>query len=128
MEAEVDAYLVKATESLQSAESDFANRRFNSCANRAYYACFQAAVAALIRDGIRPSGRLSHPFVHSQFNGVMIDRRKRYAGSHRDVLADLQELRDKADYTTKPTSSTEARRALDRTRRFVGAIQEGGRR
>jgi len=41
-------YLIKAEESLLGAESEFTHgRRYNNVANRCYYACFQAAVAAL---------------------------------------------------------------------------------
>ena len=49
-------FLLKAEESLSGAESEFANERYNSCANRCYYACFQAAIAALLTEGIRPAG------------------------------------------------------------------------
>jgi hypothetical protein len=61
-------YLAKAVESLTSAHSDFAAARYNSCANWAYYACFQVAVAALLATGIRPAsprGEWSHEFVQS---------------------------------------------------------------
>lgn len=39
--------LEKARESLAGAESEFSNERYNNCANRAYYAVFQAAIVAL---------------------------------------------------------------------------------
>src|SRR5215831_8795083 len=67
MEQDTTIYLIKATESLQTAESEFANGRYNSCANRCYYACFQAAIAALLSDGIRSSGQWSHEFVQGGF-------------------------------------------------------------
>jgi uncharacterized protein (UPF0332 family) len=54
MGAEYLAYLEKAIESLAGAESEFANRRYNNCANRCYYAMFQAAIAALMAAGIHP--------------------------------------------------------------------------
>ena len=44
MNPEVSTYLDKAAESLAGAASEFVNRRYNNCANRAYYACFQSAV------------------------------------------------------------------------------------
>ena len=50
MEQDITIYLAKAEESLRTAESEFANGRYNSCANRCYYACFQAAIAALLRE------------------------------------------------------------------------------
>jgi hypothetical protein len=34
MEQDMAIYLVKASESLQTAESEFVNGRYNSCANR----------------------------------------------------------------------------------------------
>jgi uncharacterized protein (UPF0332 family) len=80
MEHELTIYLAKATESLQTAGSDFVNGRYNSCANRYYYACFQAAIAALLREGIRLRGQRNHEFVQAQLVGVLINQRKRYAG------------------------------------------------
>jgi uncharacterized protein (UPF0332 family) len=38
MEQDIMIYLAKANESLLTAESEFANGRYNSCANRCYYA------------------------------------------------------------------------------------------
>jgi hypothetical protein len=52
MEQTTTIYLAKAAESLLSAESEYVNGRYNSCANRCYYACFQAAIAALLQEGI----------------------------------------------------------------------------
>ncbi len=49
-------YLEKAKENLAAAESEFGHGRYNSCASRAYYACFQAAIHALIRAGDLPGG------------------------------------------------------------------------
>jgi hypothetical protein len=47
---EVDAvFLDKAREALAGAESEFVNGRYNNCANRCYYASFQAAIHALQR-------------------------------------------------------------------------------
>ena len=56
MDDEAAVYQAKAEESLAGAEVEFASGRYNNSANRAYYACFQAAVAALIRAGVRPTG------------------------------------------------------------------------
>ena len=56
MDQDITIYLAKAEESLRTAESEFANSRYNSCANRCYYACFQAAIAALLAEGIRARG------------------------------------------------------------------------
>ena len=37
MDDDATVYLAKATESLLTAESEFVNGRYNSCANRCYY-------------------------------------------------------------------------------------------
>jgi uncharacterized protein (UPF0332 family) len=73
-------YLAKASESLAGAESELREDRFNSSANRSYYACFQAAIAGLLLSGSpKPiSGRWSHGYVQSEFSGQLIARRKQY--------------------------------------------------
>ena len=126
MEQTITIYLAKAAESLLSAESEFVNGRYNSCANRCYYACFQAAIAALLGEGIRPSGQWSHQFVQAQFVGVLINQRKRYDTQLRRVLVDNQSLRDKADYRPELVTATQASRALRRTRLFITAIRQRG--
>ena len=126
MEQDITIYLAKATESLLTAESEFANGRYNSCANRCYYACFQAAIAALLREGIRQRGQWSHAFVQAQLVGVLINQRKRYDPELRRVLSDNQTLREKADYRPELVSATQASRALRRTRTFVAAVRQRG--
>ncbi len=55
----IDVYLEKSEESLNAAKSCFELEYYNSCINRAYYAMFQAAVAALFRSGFRPKSEKS---------------------------------------------------------------------
>jgi uncharacterized protein (UPF0332 family) len=122
-------YLRKALESLAGADSEFANGRYNNCANRCYYACFQAAIAALIRDDIRPprtNGEWSHDFVRAQVDGVLIHRRKRLPPALRGTLHRDLSLRLTGDYAGDDVSRTEAERAVRRCRYFVEAVQEGG--
>ncbi len=126
-------HLAKALESLSGAQSEFANARYNNCANRSYYACFQAAVSALIDAGIQPrgaSGQWSHSFVPAQFDGMLISRRKLYPSELRNTLSRSYLLRQKADYEDDVVSHTEAYRALRRAEAFVQAVQSrgGGRR
>jgi uncharacterized protein (UPF0332 family) len=122
---EVVAFLIKSEESLASAEQDFASSRFNSCARSSYYACFQAALAALLQAGVKPqSAKVRHEFVHGGF-GELIKRRKLYASDFRDTLARNLELRHTADYQAKPISQPQAHRALQRTRAFVEHIRKG---
>src|SRR6266568_9645942 len=126
MEQDITIYLAKAEESLRTAESEFVNGRYNSCANRCYYACFQAAIAALLSEDIRPRGQWNHEFVHGQFVGVLINQRHLYDTQLRRVLSDNQSLRDKADYRAELVTATQAGRALRRTRTFVAAIRQRG--
>lgn len=124
MDDDATIYLAKAAESLLTAESELAHGRYNSCANRCYYACFQAAIAAMLREGIRASGgQWGHDFVQAQFVGQLINRRKRYSSDLRSVLADNQVLRDQADYEPVNVTKIHANRALGRARTFVNAIQ-----
>ena len=104
-------YLDKADESFAGAESEFVNTRYNNCANRCYYASFQAAVYALVRAGITPpDGETDwgHEFVRSQFIGQLINRRKVYPTGLRSTLEQNRVLRQTADY--KRDHVTEVRR------------------
>jgi uncharacterized protein (UPF0332 family) len=120
-------YLTKAWESLRGAESEFGNGRYDNAANRSYYACFQAAIAALLRAGIRPRGdQWSHAFVPAQFDGQLINRRKLYATELRTVLARTYALRQKADYDDIAVRRAEADRSVRQARAFVEAIGAEG--
>ncbi len=123
--AEEHEWLSKAQQSLRGAESEFANQRYDNAANRAYYACFQAAVAALMRAGERPlaeKGTRSHSAIQAMFASQLIHRRKIYPADMAAVLPNTYSLRDQADYTTIITSEAEAKRALDKAQRFVAAV------
>ncbi len=117
----------KARESLIGAESEFLNERFNNSASRAYYACFQAAVAALQKAGITARGdEWGHDYVQSQFNGMLINRRHLYPTELRNILVRNYALRVRADYAEDVVSRTETERAVRRARLFVTTIVEGG--
>jgi uncharacterized protein (UPF0332 family) len=122
-------FLEKAEESLDGADSEWANRRYNNAANRCYYACFQAAIYALVRAGIHPSGQQGewgHAFVQARFVGDLVNRRKLYPSSLRDVLSSTMRLRHKADYQHDRVSETQATRAIRNARQFVEAVRRGG--
>lgn len=123
----VQIFLAKAEESLTGAESEFANGRYNNSANRCYYASFQAAVAALDREGIRPIGaQWAHAFVQAQFAGELVSRRKRYPFILRDTLMQNLAVRQRADYELQQVSEPQASRSLRRTRQFLQAIAGPG--
>jgi uncharacterized protein (UPF0332 family) len=121
------AYLDKAIESLVGAESEYANRRYNNCANRCYYAVFQAAIAALIAAGIQPAGarvQWEHEFVQARFAGVLIKQRKLYQADLAPLFAQVQRARLAADYRPASIGSAEAERVLRKARTIVFAVQE----
>ena len=126
-----DVFLDKALDCLTSAEIEIANGRYDNAANRCYYACFQAAIAALESAGFRPSGgskpRWSHESVQALFIGVLINRRKRYPSNLRPILSEVAAVRQTADYSRKRVPEDEARRALRRSREFVMAILDSTR-
>jgi len=122
-------YWLKAAESLEGAESEYALGRYNNAANRCYYACFQAAIAALLAEGISAAdGVWEHRYVLAQFNGQLINRRKRYPAELRRVLPRLMELRQNADYSTDGVQRREVQSALRDARQFLEAISSGGMR
>lgn len=123
---EVRDYLTKAVESLEGAESELANRRFNNCANRCYYACFQAAIAALLAHDIQArsrSGHWRHETIQAQFIGQLINRRRRYPADLRRGLSANMLVRARADYEKDTISDVEASRAVRRSREFVHAVR-----
>ena len=120
-----DAFLAKARESLAGASSEIESGRYNNAVNRAYYACFQAAIAALDLAGVRPSGgkqAWGHDFVQAQFSGLLVNRRKVYPTTLRGTLNDLMDLRHEADYRPGNITETQAARAVVRARAFVDAV------
>lgn len=128
-EAIGDIYLSKAQDSLAGAASEYANGRFDNCANRAYYACFQAAVAALVRERIAPphqADQWGHDFVQVRFVGQLINRRKRYPTVLRETLIWGLRLRQTADYKAERVTAVQASRGLARARQFVGAVASAG--
>ncbi|MEJ7762484.1 MAG: HEPN domain-containing protein [Thermomicrobiales bacterium] len=121
----VNIHLSKARASLAGAESELANGRFDNSVIRSYYACFQAAVAALTAAGFAPSpdtGRWKHDVVAARFNGHLIARRKRFSPEFRGMMDRLFLLRQKADYRETSVTQSQAIRAFRRARSFVDAI------
>jgi uncharacterized protein (UPF0332 family) len=125
VQAESRPFLAKARESLASAEADLEAGRLNSAANRAYYAAFEAAIAALIEHGIRPRGRSwDHRFVISEFSGKLITRRKVVTARLTGVLDVLLQRRLRADYRPAPVSRREARDSTAKATDFLRNLEE----
>lgn len=115
-------FIEKAREDIRGAESEFEEKRLNNATNRAYYACFHAAISALLDASILPVGDWEHRFVQSQFVGVLIHRRKVYSSELSGTLQRNFDLRKRADYSPQSVSEKEAKRAIERARLFVELI------
>src|SRR2546422_5666511 len=127
--SEQSVYLAKAEESLLGATSELAQGRYNNSVNRAYYACFQAAIAALQHASIGPRGGQSgwaHTYVQAEFVGRLIHQRKLYPARLRQVLARHLTLRHLADYAPEMMKYLHASRAVQRAHDFPAVIRAEG--
>ncbi|MBI3969733.1 MAG: HEPN domain-containing protein [Chloroflexi bacterium] len=116
-------YLAKSRQNLTVADTARAAGHLDAAASRAYYAAFQAAVAALWEEGIRPprdqAGTLSHAVVQSEWSGRLVYRRKLYPPELRTVLHRLYDLRVRADYQVVSVTDRQARTACNDSRTLV---------
>jgi len=119
-------YLAKALASLAGADLELASQFFNNAVNRAYYACYQAAVAALVAEGIQPALQnfWPHDVVHAEFARLLVDDRGRYPARLRATLKAVFDERLKADYEPDVIGEATAREAVERVREFVGAVAD----
>ena len=121
------AFLIKAEQSLVGAKSEWDNGRYDNCANRCYYAAFQAAISALLRYGVRPAGpKWEHSFVQARFAGDLIGRRKLYPSELRDVLGRLLILRQVTDYEVEAVTRIQGYRACRNAQKLVETVRGGG--
>ena len=114
-------YLQKSLATLAGAELELAHALHNNAVNRAYYAAYQAAVAALVAEGVEPEMERfwSHDLVQLQFPSLLIDSRKRYPRKLRLTLKVLFDERLKADYEPELANAATATEAVSRARTFV---------
>ncbi|OQX21847.1 MAG: hypothetical protein BWK80_32030 [Desulfobacteraceae bacterium IS3] len=116
-------FLDKAKENLEIARLSFDRDCYNACANRAYFAAFQAAVAALSAQGIR-NEKNEHARVQSEFSLQLIKRKKIYPAKLKPYLSDMQNLRNKADYSEKQVGKKSAREQLTQAAELIGFIEK----
>ena len=72
-------FLIKANANLVVAKYCLENGFYDACANRSYYAAFQAAIAALAAPG-SATGKNEHKWVGSSLRGDLIKRRRLSSG------------------------------------------------
>ena len=120
----IAGWIAKSEENLTAAELCLEYDLRNASVNRAYYAMFQAAIAALTKFGIPRRGkRWGHGYVQVQFSGALIQRRKVFPNRFKDALPDIIAYRNEADYGTIQISSAIANRTLRLAQNFVQQIQ-----
>ena len=91
-----ESFKNRALENLEAAELLFDNEKYNASANRAYYAAFHIAIAALFSIGLKPT--IDHKSVRALFSDYYFNRRKIINSKYKGFLSDLQDKRNHADY------------------------------
>lgn len=117
----IPEFLAKAQENLQDAERALEEGRYNASANRAYYAAFQAAIAALAQENIIHE-KNPHSWVQAQFSERLIKARKYYPQKLASHLLDMQRIRDNADYKPMMTSKKTAKEQIHLSKEFLSFI------
>ena len=123
--ADAAAHLSKADRALSAGKVLFRENEAEGACNRAYYAMFHAACAALVTVvGDRPEASIkTHRGLIGAFGKYVVQ------GGHLPMelgsaLNKAERLRKIADYTGDPVTVDDARWALEQAERFVGAIRE----
>ena len=120
----ITIFLEKSLENLAVAEWAFENGYYNACANRAYYAMFQAAVAALANVGITSKTEtLDHGWVQGMFARELTRRRKMFPGMG-SYLNDVRLVLNIADYEQEKVNRRRASQALRVAKAMVEAIRK----
>jgi len=116
-------FFYKAKNNLNAARLCFDNGCYDACANRAYYAALQAAVAALADKGIKRD-RVEHKWVHADFAGKLIRSRKIYPAKLKSFLPDMIAVREQADYKAESVSKQEAAHQLRKSEEFLTIVEK----
>jgi len=114
-------FLKKAQDNLTLAKHCLEQGWYDASANRAYYAAFQAAIAALAKQGI-VSEKNDHKWVQATFSRELINRRKIYPSRLKSYLSDMLTLRNRADYSEVSVSQKKAAEQFARAEDFVETL------
>ncbi|HPI20347.1 MAG TPA: HEPN domain-containing protein [Candidatus Kapabacteria bacterium] len=114
-----ESFKNRAIENLEAAELLFENGKYNASANRAYYAAFHSAIAALYSKRIKPN--IDHRSVQSLFNDMFINKRKIIPAEFKRYLSDLQNVRNIADYKNG-VSKKISKEQIEKSKNFIDVI------
>jgi uncharacterized protein (UPF0332 family) len=119
-------YLAKADQCLAGAALAVAHGQYNNAANRAYYAAFQAAIAALRTAGVEPPTPRywGHDFVLREYCARLARPHGNYPPESAPIFKALQDERLKADYEIELLSRDSGERALALAQEFVVAVRQ----
>ena len=111
----------RAKETFQDAEYLAENKRWNSCINRLYYACFYACIAALLKKGVESK---THNGVKSQFSKTFIKTKifPFELGKHYSILFDFRQKGDYGDLFD--FTETKVKPLIEPTKKFISIIIE----
>jgi uncharacterized protein (UPF0332 family) len=115
-----ESFILRAKENLAVAEVAFAAGQYNACANRAYYAAFHAAIAALMHFGHPPN--IDHAPVRADFSKYLINERKVFPSKMTNELKEIMNIRGKADYSEAGIGKQLATAQLKRATIFVHLV------
>ena len=113
--------LLRSRQAVQSATTLLSIGDLNGAVNRAYYAMFYAAQAALAHRGVEARSS-KHGIVVGRFGQHLVKTRllPRSLGTS---LNQMLELRQKADYGGTGVAAVDARRGLRQAETFVAAVE-----
>ena len=114
-----ELFTEKAVENIRAAELLFENELYNASANRAYYAAFHSAIAAIYHAGFIPV--IDHKSVRTLFSDCFFNKRKILSSKYNRYLSDLQDKRNHADYRMG-VSKTIAKKQLREAKEFLEII------
>ncbi|NLO18935.1 MAG: HEPN domain-containing protein [Ignavibacteria bacterium] len=115
-----ESFKNRAIENLEAATILFENKKYNASANRAYYAAFHLAIAALYSNSIKPN--IDHRSVQSLFSDLFFNKRKVFPSKYKVYLNNMQDFRNIADYK-QGLSQKNARKQLNDAKDFFSIIK-----
>jgi uncharacterized protein (UPF0332 family) len=115
-----ESFILRAKENLADAEAASEAGRYNASANRAYYAAFHTAIAALIHFGYPPN--IDHTPVRAGFSRYLINEKKIFPASMTNILNQIMEARSEADYAKIGISRKTAQGQFKMAKQFVETV------
>ncbi len=114
----------KAKEALIVADLAYQSGCYNEAICRSYFAVLKAALALMASLGLQPKDTIRIGYwVQAHFANECIHRRKLMPLESARWLADLRDLRARAEYTEEMMTERKAKQALKIARDFLSAVE-----